>query len=243
MAKNKVLNFIQKFFKSIGKFFLYILFWAYFSTCSFIAYDWAKIKWYGMVPYQNLERAIQYQRNKGDVDEAIFIYNNRTKSEYKENLETMVPLAPQLEPMFYFIMAKQYTELKNYEEAFFWTQLGLFRTTYDALRCIDGQKTILQVKKIIFNYSIPDGIKAMLDDNESDLFLFTMQRVLDWDKENPPQARPDYYCKMVAKLDKTLSDEATPEENWYFPRDSLRMMTKVHLDNLNFKRLSKDTSE
>lgn len=239
MVENKKPSFIGNFFKSIGKFFLYVIFWVYFVTALSFAKDWAKISWYHNVPNHNLPFSIQYQRSQGDSKEALFIFSHRKKAEYKESLDVILPLAPELEPLFYLVFARNYDHLGNKDEATFWALMTMFRISYDAHRCMDGRKNIKEIRKIISEFSLTSNVKGYLDDDSSDSYIATMERVLKWDEENPVQHSPKYYCDMISKGNSEIDSDLTPEENWPIYMDGLRKVTQLRIEELKSKKENK----
>ncbi len=175
---------------------------------------------------REINRAHDVSHLKVVLDDAIFGDNlenvnlwvgYRPLSETAEIIEIITPYSSDVNPMLFFEISFRLMTQENKDEALFWYMLGKYRFRYDMLRC-GAKDSIESFDKFLANFQ-SEEVELLLEMGDVKTKQ-AVKRVLEIDKNYPPQNAMDYACVLVDAFEE---DEATPlsENDWPHVRAAL----------------------
>ncbi len=206
---------IKGFFRFLRKTLIIALFVIYLVVGVLGTSLWGKTVAHRSLDMDNIQDRVTNYRQSGKFPSALFTVHVQKLSRSEEVLEQMLPLIPELEAPFFFELSRRYVYLGDMDEAAFWHMLGAYHMRYDYMRCEDLYDT--EFLEFFIQRETEPLLLAYLRDNE-ELINKIIPRVASWDKANPIQNRPEYFCGL-AKIyytlqSKEISGKALPESTW-----------------------------
>lgn len=194
-----------------------------------LSWGWAYVKhyWYARFSPRQIAPIVSELMKEGNLERGLDIVKLYPRERSAELLAAMESVAPELPPPFYFEFSRRALVAQNREAALFWALLGQMRMNFDGRRC-PSEKT-LQMVIFLREAQTPPEVDEMLL-NDPGAFDRGVRRVLDWDKDHPPQSRPDYLCDIVIKAFPEENIMLWPEHEWRDLWKNFRATTEKHLE-------------
>ncbi|TVQ82142.1 MAG: hypothetical protein EA357_10855 [Micavibrio sp.] len=210
--REPLLKFWGRIFKKILMIFLFTVYLVVGLVSTSI---WAKAAVFRALDTNQMLGRLDHYRHTSKYFDAVFMFDIQKTERAKEIIEFLEDIAHEIEPVFYFQIAKRYEELGMMEDAVFWHLLGSYRMRFDAQRC-EGLPDFQGVEYYVRFYTTPKLAIFMAQDIDRMERVFN--RVMDWDYENPPQTLPVYYCRLARQFLYRHIPEFTgfpiPQDQW-----------------------------
>ncbi len=178
----------------LKKALLVMVFAAYLLVGSVATLMWGKTVLFRSLTMDQALLRMDHYRERYKYFDAVFLFDVQEAERAVEIINTLQPLAPVIEPVFYFQLAKRYEEIGHMDKAVFWNLLGSFRLRLDARRC-EGADDLDAVEVYTELYGSKNVAIYISEDIDRTERIFN--EVMAWDAENPPQTSPQYFCRIA----------------------------------------------
>ncbi len=210
--REPLLKFWGRIFKRI---FILVLFAAYLVTGLISVNMWSKAVRFRSLDTHQMMGRLDHYRHTSKYFDAVFMFDIQKPERAMEVIEFLEEIAHEIEPVFYFQIAKRYEQLGMMDDAVFWHLLGSYRMRFDAQRC-EGLPDFQGVELYMGFYTTLGLTRYMAEDIDRLEVIFN--RMMDWDTENPPQTVPVYYCRLARQFLYRHVPDFTgfpiPQEHW-----------------------------
>lgn len=178
----------------IKKAMLVLLFAFYLMAGSISTLMWGKTVLFRSLTMDQVLLRLDHYRERYKFFDAVFLFDVQESDRAVEIINTLQPLAPVIEPVFYFQLSKRYEEIGDMDKAVFWNLLGSFRLRLDARRC-EGADDLNAVEFYTDLYGSQNVAIYVSQDIDRTERIFN--EVMAWDAEHPPQTSPQYFCRIA----------------------------------------------
>lgn len=222
---------VNAFGKGLTRFLLrvcYVLLIVVYLALS-LSWGWSYVRyyWYARFSPQQISQIVSELVQEGSMERGLDVLKLYPRERSADLLKEIESVAPEFSPLFYFELSRRAIMANDQDAALFWALLGQMRISFDGRRC-PSEKT-LEFVKFLRQVQTPPPVAELLA-NDPNAFDEGVRKVLDWDKEHPPQSRPDYLCDMIAKAFPKEEILIWPETEWPALWRNFRETTEKHLE-------------
>lgn len=194
LPKKKRVSLLRFWGGIFKKILLLTVFAAYLVGGSIATMTWAKAARFRSLETDQMLLRMDHYRERYKFFDAVFMFDVQPRERAVEVINALEPIAPVIEPVFYFQLAKRYEQIGDMDKAVFWHLLASFRLRLDSLRC-EGQDGFKAVEIYSELYLTPMLTYYVGEDIDRTERIF--DRMMQWDAENPPQTSPQYFCRIA----------------------------------------------
>ncbi|TNE30262.1 MAG: hypothetical protein EP349_05500 [Alphaproteobacteria bacterium] len=194
LPKKKQESLTRFWGRILKKAMLVMLFSFYLLAGSISTLMWGKTVLFRSLTMEQTLLRLDHYRERYKFFDAVFLFDVQESERAVEIINTLQPLAPVIEPVFYFQLSKRYEEIGDMDKATFWNLLGSFRLRLDARRCegVDDLDAVEFYTDLYGSRNVAVYVSQDIDRTER-----IFNDVMAWDAENPPQTSPQYFCRLA----------------------------------------------
>lgn len=222
--QESLFRFWSRIFKKV---LLIVLFAVYLVGGSVATMTWAKAARFRTLETDQMLLRMDHYRERYKFFDAVFMFDVQPRARAVEVINTLEPIAPVIEPVFYLQLSKRYEQIGDMDKAVFWHLLGSFRLRLDSLRC-EGQDGFTAVEIYSSLYLTPALTYHVASDMDRTERIF--EEVMQWDADNPPQVSPQYFCRIARMYFyhrlPGYTGKPVPREMWPFIYEAHRERVK-----------------
>lgn len=161
---------------------------------------------YRMMDAKDVPARFEQLRANEQILDAYKLLQLRPEEESPQIVAMLLADAADMQaPLLFIISDRMYDEKP--EEALFWAMVGRLRLEYDIMRCEDTT-TAMNAYRLLGMVLMRDEVREDTYDMEKTRPI--IQRVLDWDEENPGTYDPSYACAMLTNNPNTVGEARWP---------------------------------